>query len=131
MPQTIQQSVTLPAAAARLFDMYLDPKPHAAFTGSPVTVGAEPGSPFDAFAGRLSGRMPYTVPKRLIVQAWRSTQFKPEDIDSILILTFAPQGNSGRIDLVHLNLADHDVQGVTEGWRKYYWERWRRYLEMH
>jgi activator of HSP90 ATPase len=121
----------LPAAADRLFDMYLDPSQHEAFSGSPVTVSAQPSSPFNAFGGQLSGRMLYTVPKTMIVQVWRSTHFKPDDMDSILVLTFTPQGNSGRIDLVHVNVADQDVQGVTEGWKKYYWEPWRRYLERH
>jgi len=25
-------------------------------------------------------------------------------------------------------VADRDVRGVTEGWRKYYWRPWRAYL---
>jgi hypothetical protein len=25
-------------------------------------------------------------------------------------------------------VADHDVEGVTEGWKKYYWDPWRAYL---
>ena len=35
---------------------------------------------------------------------------------------------SGRIDLMHVNVADHDVEGVSEGWKKYYWDPWRAYL---
>jgi len=27
-----------------------------------------------------------------------------------------------------VNVADHDVQGVTEGWEKYYWAPWRKFL---
>ena len=129
MPQTIQQSVTLPAPATRLFDMYLDAKLHTAFTGSPVIVSAKPGSSFRAFEGALTGMMLYTVPKQLIVQSWRSTHFYADDLDSILVLRFSPAGKSGRIDLVHVNVADQDVQGVTEGWEKYYWTPWRAYLE--
>jgi len=33
MPRTIQLAAVLPAPPERLFDMYLDPKEHAAFTG--------------------------------------------------------------------------------------------------
>ncbi|WP_372521964.1 SRPBCC domain-containing protein [Sulfuricaulis sp.] len=131
MPQTIQQSVTLPATPARLFAMYLDPKLHAAITGALVTISPEPGSPFHAFDGALSGTMLYTVPQRLIVQTWRSTHWNNDDLDSILVLTFWPAGEVGRIDLVHVNVADHDVPGVTEGWEKYYWKPWRQYLQSH
>jgi len=129
MPKTIQQRVTLPTPAERLYDMYLDPRVHAAFTGSPVTIHSKPGSAFRAFGDMLSGRMLYTVPKRLIVQSWRAKHWKPEDLDSILVLTFWPEGDSGRIELVHVNVADHDFQGVNEGWEKYYWKPWREYLQ--
>lgn len=111
MPKTIQQRVTLPSLAERLYDMYLDPKVHRAFTGSPVTINSKPGSEFPAFSDMLSGRMLYAVLKRLIVQSWRVKHWKPEVLDSISILTFWPEGNSGRIELVHVNVADHDFQG--------------------
>lgn len=129
MPKTIQQSVTLPAPAAVLFDMYLDPAEHAAFTGAPVIIGDTPGAEFHAFNGMLSGRMLHVVPKRLVVQLWRSAHFGPQDLDSILILTFSPAGSHGRIDLVHANVADQDSDGVNAGWEKYYWTPWRQHLE--
>ncbi len=129
MAQTILQTVTLPAPAEKLFEMYLDPRIHEAITGAPVTISPEPGSEFRAFGDALSGRMLYTIPKRLIVQSWRANHWNPVDIDSILTLTFWPSGDSGRIELVHVNVADHDFQGVTEGWEKYYWKPWREYLK--
>jgi len=128
MPKTIQQSETLPAPAAELYRTYLDPRRHAAVTGAPVTIGSKPGSTFRAFGGALSGKVLFTRPGRMIVQTWRSTNFGERDLDSTLILTFWPRGRSGRIQLVHANVADRDVRGVTEGWRKYYWRPWRAYL---
>jgi activator of HSP90 ATPase len=128
MPKTIQQSVTLPAPAAELYRMYLDPKRHAAITGAPVKIGSKPGSAFRAFGGALSGKVLFTRPGRMIVQRWRSINFGPKDLDSTLILTFWPRGKSGRIQLVHVNVADRDARGVTEGWKKYYWKPWRAYL---
>jgi len=128
MPKTIEQSVTLPAPAAQLYRMYLDPRRHAAITGSPVRIGARPGSSFRAFNGALSGKMLHTKPGRMIVQTWRSTGFGAKDIDSTLILTFWPRGRSGRIRLAHVNVADRDVRGVTKGWKTYYWNPWRAYL---
>jgi len=109
--------------------MYLDPAGHAAFTGMPVTIGPEAGAEFRAFGGQLTGSILAVVPPRLVVQSWRSTKFRPEDADSTLILLFTPEGAQGRIDLVHVDVPDHDFQGVTEGWPKHYWTPWRAYLE--
>jgi hypothetical protein len=69
-----------------------------------------------------------TVPGRLIVQAWRSSAFHKNDPDSTLVLRFTARGSKGRIDLVHVNVPDHDYRGVDNGWKRYYWKPWRKYL---
>ena len=106
----------------------IDPVEHAAVTGSPVTISAEPGAPFRAFDGVLTGTILQVVPKRLIVQSWRSPHWRSTDLDSTLILTFLPEDDGGRIELVHVNVVDQDFAGVSHGWEKYYWSPWREHL---
>ncbi len=131
MTRTIQIAATLPASPDMLFDMYLDAKVHAAITGAPVSIGAHAGAKFRAFDGGLRGTILQVVPKRVIVQSWRASHWKASDIDSTLILTFWPEGKGARIELVHVNVADHDFAGVSEGWELYYWTPWREYLKKH
>ena len=128
MRNVIRQAVVLPASAETLFDMYLDPSTHQAITGASVDIGDERGSKFKAFDGALTGTILEVVKPRLIIQSWRSHLFKAEDPDSTLILSFTAEGDAGRIDLIHLDVPDHDYDGVTQGWEKYYWEPWRAYL---
>ncbi len=129
MPKIIQQSVTLPAPPDKLFEMYLSPRKHAAIAGGPVSISSKEGSRFRAFDGMISGKTLHVVPKHMVVQSWRGSHWKEEDIDSTLILTFWPNGDQGRIELVHVNVADSDYEGVKEGWEKYYWKPWRELLE--
>ncbi len=128
MSRTIQLAASLPATPDRLFDMYLDPVEHAAFTGSPVTIAPVAGASFRAFGDVLTGTILQVVPKRLIVQSWRSPHWGPTDLDSILILTFLPDKSDGRIELTQVNVVDEDFAGVCHGWEKYYWTPWRAYL---
>lgn len=128
MPRTITMAVHLPCPAARLYRMYLDPKQHAAFTGAPVRIAARAGAAFEAFGGALSGTILQVIPNRLIVQSWRSVKFPRRDLDSTLVLSFWPATGGGRIDLTHVNVADSDYTGVSEGWSRYYWIPWRQYL---
>ena len=128
MRNVITQTVVLAAAPERLFSMYLDPALHALITGAPVTIGKSPQSEFSAFGGVLTGTMLKVVESRLIVQSWRSSQFRPTDPDSTLILSFQKAPEGGQIDLVHLDVPDHDVGGVIAGWEKFYWSPWRTYL---
>lgn len=128
MSRTIQLAATLPASPDDLFDMYIDPVQHAAFTGAPVTISATPGAAFSAFNGVLSGTMLQVVPKRLIVQSWRSPYWGENDIDSTLVLTFHVDKDGGRIELTQANVVDTDFAGVSQGWEKFYWTPWRAYL---
>jgi hypothetical protein len=120
MRSIISQSIVLPAPAESLFAMYTDPAKHAAITGAPVAISAEPGSPFEAFNGALTGAMLQIIPQRLVIQSWRSIKFNDGDPDSTLILAFTPEGTNGRIDLVHLDVPAHNHQGMVEGWETHY-----------
>ena len=128
MPRNIILAASLPASPERLFDMYLDPDQHADFTGFPVSIAAEAGAPFEAFDGAISGTILHVEPKRQIVQTWRSTHFLPGSMDSVLVLSFHPEPDGGRIELVHVNVADEDFAGVSHGWERFYWTPWRAYL---
>ena len=79
----------------------------------------------------LSGKVLHIEPKRLIVQTWRSANWPATAIDSVLTLTFWPEKDGARIELVHINVADEDFAGVSHGWEKYYWTPWRAYLNSH
>jgi hypothetical protein len=132
MRRVIRQSEVLSAPAETLFSMYTDSSAHAAITGFPVTIAAEAGAEFRAFGGQLSGVVVAVVEPSVIVQTWRSTKFHDNDPDSILILAFSPVDatcETGRIDLIHLDVPEHDYEDVTKGWHKYYWSPWRALLQ--
>lgn len=129
MPKNIVLAASFAVHPDRLFDMYLDARSHAAFTGAPAVVEPRAGTAFSAFDGILSGKILHVEPKRLTVQTWRSKNFPSGAIDSVLVLSFWTQGDGARIELVHVNVADEDFAGVSQGWEKYYWTPWRAYLE--
>ena len=86
------------------------------------------GARFEAFDGALTGTILQVVQNRLIVQSWRSILFGRRDLESTLVLSFWPEKRGGRIELTHVNVADGDFAGVSEGWSKYYWLPWRKFL---
>jgi activator of HSP90 ATPase len=129
MLHSIRLGTELAAKPAEIYAMYLDAKTHAAITGAPVTIAARDGAKFSAFGGALIGRILHLVPDKMIVQAWRSTEFKRSDADSILILTMLPHGRKGTLlDLQHLNVPAHDYAGISHGWEQYYFAPWRDFI---
>jgi activator of HSP90 ATPase len=125
----IVQSVIFKASPEELFEIYTDPKKHSAATGMKASVSAKIGTKFIAFDGMLAGRNLVVIPGRMIVQAWRATHWKDVDLDSILVMNFSKAPGGGRIDLVHVGVPAHDHKGVTNGWPKYYWKPWKKYLK--
>jgi activator of HSP90 ATPase len=128
MTKTIQQSVRFKASPATLFEMYLNSKQHSAATGGKATMSRKVGGAFTAWNKMLRGRNLAIVRNKMIVQTWRSVNFKPGDADSILILEFSKAPGGGRVDLVHVNVPAQDHKGVTNGWPNYYWKPWKKYI---
>jgi activator of HSP90 ATPase len=130
MRNTIFKTVVLPAPADKLYEMYMDPELHAAFTGETAKISEVAGSVFEAFGGLLLGTTLQVVKSRLIVQSWRSVNFARDDPDSTLIISFTPdEDGEGRIDLVHLDVPESDFQGVSGGWESRYFTPWLTYLQ--
>jgi uncharacterized protein YndB with AHSA1/START domain len=53
----------------------------------------------------LSGTILHIEPKTLIVQTWRSANWPLTAMDSVLTLSFWPDEDGARIELVHINVA--------------------------
>lgn len=129
MPTIVQQAVALPAPPGTLYSMYLDATQHAAFTGGgPVAISAQAGSDWSAFDGRIHGRVLALTPDRQIVQSWRSFEWRDDDLDSILILTFRPEVGATRVDLTQASIPDRLYSNLMEGWPQRYWDPWRMFL---
>jgi uncharacterized protein YndB with AHSA1/START domain len=129
MTPAIQQSVEFDATPETLYEMYIDSKQHAQATGAPAKVSRRVGGTFTAFGGQLKGKNLLLTPNQMIVQACRAEMWKKSDPGSILVIQFSKTKTGTRVDLMHVNVPEHDHQGVTDGWCQYYWEPWRVYLE--
>jgi activator of HSP90 ATPase len=130
MTPAIEQSVTFGATPAELYELFMDSSKHSAVTGASANFSRKVGGKWTAFGGMLLGKNLALVPNRMIVQAWRSSEWKAEDPDSILVVQFEKSGSSGTtVSLTHVRVPKYDHKRVTQGWKKYYWEPWKEYLK--
>jgi len=129
MTPTIQYSATFEKATpAKLYELFADSAKHSAATGMPAKISRKVGGNWTAFDKMLLGKNLVLIPNRMIVQTWRSSEWKKSDPDSILVVSFEKVPGGAKVDLVHVGVPDYDHAGVTEGWIKYYWEPWKAYL---
>ncbi|WP_410962509.1 SRPBCC domain-containing protein, partial [Salmonella sp. SAL4358] len=79
----------LPATPKAIYEAWLDGKKHTAFTGGGATAQATVGGRHTAWDGYIHGWTLALQPGKRIVQSWRTTEFKPEDPDSLLEVKLA------------------------------------------
>ena len=131
MTTPIHQRVVFGATPAKLYALFMDSARHAAATGAPARISRKIGGNWKAHSGMIRGKNLVLVPGRFIVQSWRSMSWKASDPDSILIVRFEKIPAGTLVDLVHVGVPAYDHKGVTQGWQKYYWKPWRKYLASH
>ena len=118
------------ANPAMLYELFMDSAKHSTATGMPAKISAKVGGKWSAFGGMIHGKTLALVPNKMIVQTWRSSGWKKTDPDSILVAQFEKSASGGAtVYLTHIGVPEHDHKGVTQGWIKYYWEPWRKYLK--
>lgn len=128
----IRQTVLLPRPAAAVFDVWLDPKRHAEFTGMTAAISREIGAEFRIGNEKavISGRTIELCLNRRIVQSWRiSMDGWPPEHDSRLTVSLTEANGQTRMEMSHDGVPAICATPIAEGWYRFYWEPLRRYLE--
>jgi activator of HSP90 ATPase len=128
MTRTIEQHAAFRASVKVVFDLYLDSRKHTAATGAPAKIARKAGSAWYAHGGAIHGTTLLIIPGKLIVQSWRAKHWKKEEISTLILHFGKAPGGRTHVHLVHAGVPQHDQKGVRQGWPKYYWKPWKKYL---
>lgn len=130
MAKTIFQAVIFKNTSPQtLYDIYLDSKKHSKACGGEAKISAKIGSSYSAWDGYITGKTFQLVKGKMIVQSWRSGDFKASDLDSTFILRFEKKGSDALVHMVHANVPQQAYAGIKTGWDDYYWKPWKKYLD--
>jgi activator of HSP90 ATPase len=111
----------------RIYELLLDSKQFAAFSGEPAEIGRDVGSAFSMFGGKIVGRTIELVPDQRIVQAWRPADWDP-GIYSIVRFELIAQGSRTRVVLDHTGFPEGTYDHLNAGWKLRYWDPIEKYL---
>jgi len=128
MALEFEVSAKIDATPERIYAAWLDSQSHSDMTGGQAVVSAVEGERFEAWDGYISGLNLELESPRRIRQSWRTTEFAEDDEDSLLEVTFEPEGQGTLLRLRHWNLPDHGMQ-YRQGWVDAYFEPMKAYFE--
>jgi activator of HSP90 ATPase len=118
---SLHQEIDLRATPQRIYEVLLDSKQFAAFTGMPAEIDPKVGGAFSIFGGQIVGRSVELVPATRIVQAWRPTHWDP-GVYSIVRFELKPQDPGSKVILDHTGFPQGDYDHLFEGWNGHYWQ---------
>jgi hypothetical protein len=84
MPHVVHSGSTFQnTTPAKLYEFFMNSAKHTAATGMPAKISPKVGGNWSAFGGMILGKNLVLIPNRMIVQTWRSSEWKKADPDSI------------------------------------------------
>jgi activator of HSP90 ATPase len=124
---SLHQEVELKASPQHIFDVLLDSKQFAAFTGMPAEIDPKAGGAFTMFGDMIVGRNVEIVAGQRVVQAWRPTHWDP-GVYSIVKFEVKPQSAGTMVILDHTGFPEGSYDSLSSGWKSHYWEPLKKYF---
>jgi uncharacterized protein YndB with AHSA1/START domain len=126
--KTITQKAVVPAAPADVFEAFVNPRIHAAFTGGAATGSARVGGRFTAWDGYISGVNREVVKGKRLVQDWQTTEWPADAAPSRVEFSFKAVKGGTEVRMVHSNVPAEQADSYRQGWIDYYWDPLKAYF---
>ncbi len=126
---TITQKVVIPASPEEVYDAYMDPKKHSAFTGAEATCTPKVGGEFTAWDCYITGKNLELEKGKRIVQEWSTSEWPEDYPPSRLELTFSKVEGGTELVMVHSDVPASQAEDYRQGWIDDYWDLLKDYFE--
>jgi activator of HSP90 ATPase len=128
--KTIKQKATFDATPDEVYQLIMDEKKHAAFTGTKVKMSTKVDGKFDVFNGYIKGYNIELMKGRKIVQAWYfAEEGWPDNYFTICTFLFEEVDGKTKMTFVQTGVPEEHAESLKEGWKEYYWVPMKAYLK--
>lgn len=127
--KVIKQVAIIDASPVEVYEAYVDPKKHAAFTGDSATGTAKVGGKFAAGDGYISGNYLALEKGKRILQEWTTTEWPEGYPPSLVELILKPKGKRTELTMIHSKVPAEQAADYDRGWQDYYWEPMKKYFK--
>ena len=128
MTEQIKLSANIPASPKQIYDAWLSSKEHSKMTGGKATASVKIGGKFTAWDNYISGKNLELIPDKRILQAWRTTEFSKDDLDSHLLIKIEEVKDGSKVTLVHSEIPQGQSASYKKGWSDFYLKPMKTYF---
>lgn len=128
MNKEIKKTIYFEASAHDVYEVLIDEKKHAEFTGASAEIDRNVGGKFSVWDNYATGINKELVPDKLIVQTWRASDW-PENIESVVRFELSEKDGKTKLDFTQTGIPEDQVDEITQGWEDFYWKPMKEYLE--
>jgi activator of HSP90 ATPase len=126
--RTIRQTIVIHASAHDVYEMLMDERKHALFTGGSARISRDVGGTFVTNDGYSDGTNLELIQDEKIVQTWRASDW-PDDQYSTLTITFSPGSSGTKLSFIQTGVPSDQYEEISQGWYDYYWNPMKASLE--
>lgn len=126
--KSIHQSVTFSASPHEVYELLMDSKKHAAFTGEAASISRKVGGKIKAYGDYILGKNLELVADKKIVQLWRASDW-PKGEYSTVTFIFIQIKTGAEISFTQTGVPAEKVAEIKTGWIDFYWKPMKEYLE--
>ncbi|MCL5795020.1 MAG: SRPBCC domain-containing protein [Patescibacteria group bacterium] len=119
--KTIKQTEIFKAEPQEIYEMFMDSKKHADFTGEGAEIDPRVGEEFRVQSNYAIGKNLELVPGKKIVQSWRAADW-PEGHFSKITIELVPVKEGTKMFFTQIDVPDEFCDDISQGWKDYYWE---------
>ena len=125
----IRQKVMIPATPEQVYEAFMDPVKHAAFTGSEASGSSKVGGEFSAWGGYITAKNLELEKDKKIVQEWTTSEWPEGAPPSRLEITLKSVPEGTELTMVHSKVPAEQADDYDQGWYDSYWNPMVKYFE--
>jgi len=119
MKEEFELRVVFAVKPSELYHAWLNSSLHGEMTGGEAHCSDQIGESFSAWDGYIKGKNLDLHPNKLILQAWRTSEFNEQDEDSIVKIQLNSTSDGTELILAHTNIPTGQTQ-YKQGWIDHY-----------
>lgn len=124
--KNLRKTIHIKVPREEVFNAITNPLTIELWTGYQARMEALPGSEFSLFDGDITGRIRSIESPALLEQIW---DFGDQEEESLVRIELFDESGKTRLELMHTNIPDEAFENIEDGWKNYYLEALKSYLE--